>query len=194
MKWFISLILILIICIVTGTLDIVFHNTNELLSSISSIIQAIFMVVQSFLIYKQFELSEKIDNKSKEEYKGIFLLDRTNIKSEIEDFNNKYDLKKELTFHNKGNDHVIVKAVTINDRLIGDDYNTFFTNIEEFSKLEIDLEVTSEDLKKEDLEFEINISLENLKGYKYNEIIDLSFKKDKEENIYNLNHFNIKLL
>ena len=194
MKWYISSILILIICIVTGTLDVVLHNTNELLSSISSIIQAIFMVIQSFLIYKQFELSEKIDNKSKEEHKGIFLLDRTNITSEIEIFNNKYDLKKELTFHNKGNDHVIVKSITINDRLIGNDYNTFFTNLEEYSELIIDLELTSKDLEKDDLGFEIKISLENLKGYKYNEIIELSFKKDKEENIYNLNHFNIKLL
>ena len=193
MKWYIGIILTLIICIVTGTLDAVFHNTNELVSSLASVIQAICIVIQSYLIYKQFKLSEKIDNKNKEEYKGIFLLDRTNINSSNEIFNNKYDLTREVSFHNRGNDHVIVKAITINGKIIGIGYNTFFTNLEEYSKLLIDLELTSEDLEKDNLKFEIKISLENLKGYEYDETIEISFEKDKEENVYNLNYFNVNL-
>lgn len=107
--------------------------------------------------------------------------------------NNKYDLNKEISFHNKGNDHVILKSVCINGIIKGEGYKTFFSNLDEYSKLLIDLELSKKELENDIIELKIDLELENLKGYNYLENIEIVFKKDKDEDIYNLNLFNVRL-
>ena len=185
---------LIIISIVTGTLEVVFHNTNELISTITACVQAICIVIQSILLFKQFKLSEIIEEKTRAENKGIFILDKTNIVGEIEkDTNNKYDLNKEISFHNKGNDHVILKSVYVNGIIKGEGYETFFTNLDQYSKLLIDLGLSKEELENNIIEVKIDLKLENLKGYNYLENIEIIFKKDNDEDIYNLDSFNISL-
>lgn len=192
---YIVLVIILIIILnATGILEKVFNNTNVLLSTIAVCIQAVCIIIQCKLTFKQLELSKTIEEKTRAENKGIFILDRTNIFSEDEVYNNnKYDLNKELSFHNKGNDHVILKSVCINGDLKGEGYRTFFTNLDQFSKLLIDLKLSKEELEKNIIKIKIDLELENLKGYNYIENIEIVFKKDNDENIYNLNSFNIRL-
>jgi hypothetical protein len=190
----ICIITLIIISIATGTLEVVFHNTNELMSTIATCVQAICIVIQCILLFKQLKLSETIEEKTRAENKGIFILDRTNIVGENEEYtNNKYDLNKEISFHNKGNDHVILKAVCINGIMKGDGYRTFFTNLEQYSKLLIDLELSKEELEEKIIELKIDLELENLKGYNYVENIEIVFKKDNDENVYNLELFNIRI-
>lgn len=124
---------LIIISIVIGTLEVVFHNTNELMSTIAACVQAICIVIQCIVIFKQLKLSEITEEKTRAENKGIFILDRRNIVGENEeDTNNKYDLAKEISFHNKGNDHVILKSGCINGIIKGEGYRTFFTNLEQY--------------------------------------------------------------
>lgn len=190
----IFIIFLIIISIITGTLEVVFHNTNELMTTISAFVQAICIVIQCILIYKQLRLSEMIEEKTREEKKGIFILDRTNITGIDEKYtNNKYDLNREISFHNKGNDHVILKSVCINGIIKDEGYRTFFTNLEQYSKLLVDLELSKEELKNDNIEVKIDLELENLKGYNYIENIEIIFKKDNDEDIYNLGSFNIRL-
>ncbi len=190
----IFIIFLIIISIITGTLEVVFHNTNELMTTISAFVQAICIVIQCILIYKQLRLSEMIEEKTREEKKGIFILDRTNITGIDEKYtNNKYDLNREISFHNKGNDHVILKSVCINGIIKDEGYRTFFTNLEQYSKLLVDLELSKEELKNDNIEVKIDLELENLKGYNYIENIEIIFKKDNDEDIYNLDSFNIRL-
>ena len=190
----IFIIFLIIISIITGTLEVVFHNTNELMTTISAFVQAICIVIQCILIYKQLRLSEMIEEKTREEKKGIFILDRTNITGIDEKYtNNKYDLNREISFHNKGNDHVILKSVCINGIITDEGYRTFFTNLEQYSKLLVDLELSKEELKNDNIEVKIDLELENLKGYNYIENIEIIFKKDNDEDIYNLDSFNIRL-
>lgn len=190
----IFIIFLIIISIITGTLEVVFHNTNELMTTISAFVQAICIVIQCILIYKQLRLSEMIEEKTREEKKGIFILDRTNITGIDEKYtNNKYDLNREISFHNKGNDHVILKSVCINGIIKDEGYRTFFTNLEQYSKLLVDLELSKEELKNDNIEVKIDLELENLKGYNYIENIEIIFKKDNDEDIYNLASFNIRL-
>ena len=195
----IFLIILIIISIETGTLEVAFHNTNELISSLSAYIQTICIVLQSFLIYKQFQLSKEIEEKARAEQKGIFILDITNIGNEfISELqtNNKYDLRKPLSFHNKGNDHVILNKTIINKKIIETSTDgTFFTNQSDYSKLLIDLKLTEEDLNKEKIDITIELEMENLKGYIYQELIKIGFiREDKNSSdIYNLDHLNIKI-
>lgn len=190
----IFIIFLIIISIITGKLEVVFHNTNELMTTISAFVQAICIVIQCILIYKQLRLSEMIEEKTREEKKGIFILDRTNITGIDEKYtNNKYDLNREISFHNKGNDHVILKSVCINGIIKDEGYRTFFTNLEQYSKLLVDLELSKEELKNDNIEVKIDLELENLKGYNYIENIEIIFKKDNDEDIYNLDSFNIRL-
>lgn len=190
----ICIVVLIIISIVTGTVEVVFHNTNELMSTIAASVQAICIVIQCILLFKQLKLSEIIEEKTRAENKGIFILDRTNIVSENEeDTNNKYDLTKEISFHNKGNDHVILKSVCINGIIKGEGYRTFFTNLEQYSKLLIDIELSKEELERDIIELKIDLELENLKGYNYVENIEIVFRKDNDEDIYNLDSFNIRL-
>ena len=190
----IFIIFLIIISIITGTLEVVFHNTNELMTTISAFVQAICIVIQCILIYKQLRLSEMIEEKTREEKKGIFILDRTNITGIDEKYtNNKYDLNREISFHNKGNDHVILKSVCINGIIKDEGYRTFFTNLEQYSKLLVDLELSKEELKNDNIEVKIDLELENLKVYNYIENIEIIFKKDNDEDIYNLDSFNIRL-
>lgn len=187
-------VIILMIVLITGTFESILHNTNELMSIISSYVQTICIVVQSILLFKQLDLSQIIEEKTREENKGIFILDNTNIiTGREEESNNKYDLSKPIFFHNRGNDHVILKAVYINGKIVGKGYRTFFTNLDQYSKLLLDLKVSKEELKKDILKFDIDLLLENLKGYNYTEKVEIRFKKDREEEIYNLDLFNIKL-
>lgn len=188
------IIILIIISIATGTLEVVFHNTNELMSTIAACVQAICIVIQCILLFKQLKLSEIIEEKTRAENKGIFILDRTNIVGENEeDTNNKYDLNKEISFHNKGNDHIILKSVCINGIIKGEGYRTFFTNLDQYSKLLIDLELSKEELENDIIGLKIDLELENLKGYNYIENIEIVFKKDSDEDIYNLDSFNIRL-
>lgn len=188
-------IILIIVSVITGTTEVIFHNTNEVVMTISAYVQALCVVLQSVLIIKQFKLSERIEEKSRAENKGIFILDKTNIFMEDEKFaTNKYMLNKEISFHNKGNDHVILKAVTINGIKKGDGYRTFFTNLEEYSKLVIDLELSDEELGKDEIEVNIDLYLENLKGYNYVERLEIQFEKDHDENVFNLGGFNIRLM
>ena len=190
----IILILIVILVIITGTFELVLHNTNELMSIISSYVQTICIVVQSVVLFKQLDLSQVIEEKTREENKGIFILDATNIiTGRKEESNNKYDLSKPIFFHNRGNDHVILKAVHINGKIVGGGYRTFFTNLDQYSKLLLDLKVSKEELEKDILKFDIDLFLENLKGYNYTEKVEIRFRKDREEGVYNLDLFNIKL-
>ena len=164
------------------------------MTTISAFVQAICIVIQCILIYKQLRLSEMIEEKTREEKKGIFILDRTNITGIDEKYtNNKYDLNREISFHNKGNDHVILKSVCINGIIKDEGYRTFFTNLEQYSKLLVDLELSKEELKNDNIEVKIDLELENLKGYNYIENIEIIFKKDNDEDIYNLDSFNIRL-
>lgn len=189
-----EIIFLIIISIITGTLEVVFHNTNELMTTISAFVQAICIVIQCILIYKQLRLSEMIEEKTREEKKGIFILDRTNITGIDEKYtNNKYDLNREISFHNEGNDHVILKSVCINGIIKDEGYRTFFTNLEQYSKLLVDLELSKEELKNDNIEVKIDLELENLKGHNYIENIEIIFKKDNDEDIYNLDLFNIRL-
>lgn len=106
------IIVLLVISVLTGTIEQVFHNTNELISTVSAYVQTGCIVLQSYLIYKQFKLSKEIEEKSRAENKGIFVLDNTNIKNRYKNkewSNNKYDLRESISFHNVGNDHIIVK-------------------------------------------------------------------------------------
>ncbi len=190
----IFIIFLIIISIITGTLKVVFHNTNELMTTISAFVQAICIVIQCILIYKQLRLSEMIEEKTREEKKGIFILDRTNITGIDEKYtNNKYDLNREISFRNKGNDHVILKSVCINGIIKDEGYRTFFTNLEQYSKLLVDLELSKEELKNDNIEVKIDLELENLKGYNYIENIEIIFKKDNDGDMYNLDSFNIRL-
>jgi hypothetical protein len=75
----------------------------------------------------------------------------------------------------------------------GDGYRTFFTNLEQYSKLLIDLELSKEELEEKIIELKIDLELENLKGYNYVENIEIVFKKDNDENVYNLDLFNIRI-
>ena len=190
----IFIIFVIIISIITGTLKVVFHNTNELMTTISAFVQAICIVIQCILIYKQLRLSEMIEEKTREEKKGIFILDRTNITGIDEKYtNNKYDLNREISFRNKGNDHVILKSVCINGIIKDEGYRTFFTNLEQYSKLLVDPELSKEELKNDNIEVKIDLELENLKGYNYIENIEIIFKKDNDGDMYNLDSFNIRL-
>lgn len=61
----ISIVALIIISIVTGTVEVVFHNTNELMSTISACVQAICIVIQCILLFKQLKLSEIIEEKTR---------------------------------------------------------------------------------------------------------------------------------
>ena len=53
--------------------------------------------------------------------------------------------------------------------------------------------MSKEELKNDNIEVKIDLELENLKGYNYIENIEIIFKKDNDEDIYNLDSFNIRL-
>lgn len=187
-------VIIIIVLTITGTFEAILHNTNEVMSIISTYVQTICIVVQSVLLFKQLDFSQMIDEKTREENKGIFILDSTNIIiGKEEEITNKYDLSKPIFFHNRGNDHVILKAIYINGVIVGKGHRTFFTNLDQYSKLVLDLELNKEELKEDILKFDIDLFLENLKGYSYTEKVEIRFRKDREEEIYNLDLFNIKL-
>ena len=188
----INIVVFIFIAIATGTLEIVFHNTNELISALSSFVQAICIIFQSILLFKQLKLDEKVEQRTQEESKGIFILDKTNM-GDNDIYNNKYNLNQVISFHNVGNDHVILRSIRINEIMIDGWERTFFTNLERYSKLEIDLKLDENDLQKNEIKFKIDLELENLKGYTYIESIYIIFKKNIVENIYNLNLFNIRL-
>lgn len=180
----IVIIVCIIVSIITGTIETVFHNTNEFISSISDYVQAICVVLQSILIYKQFKLSQEIEEKSRAENKGIFILENNDKRY--------YNLKEGISFKNIGNDHVVVKGTKKNNNDFEGSEGTFFTNLDEFSKLTIDLKLSEEELKEEIIEIVIELKLENLKSYQYIEIIEMTFRKVNNE-IYDLERFNIKL-
>lgn len=188
----INIVVFIFIAIATGTLEIVFHNTNELISALSSFVQAICIIFQSILLFKQLKLDEKVEQRTQEESKGIFILDKTNM-GDNDIYNNKYNLNQVISFHNVGNDHVILRSIRINEIMIDGWERTFFTNLERYSKLEIDLKLDENDLQKNEIKFKIDLELENLKGYTYIESMDIEFIKDIDKKIYNLNLFNIKL-
>ena len=190
----IIIVILLIISFKYGIQETVFHNTNEIFSTFSSVVQAICIVVQSIIIYKQLKLDEKINQKSIEQEKGIFVLEQTNIYTDMPSYN-KYNLKDNLRFRNIGNGHVILKGQKIS--LINNtEYakGTFFTNLEEYSKLDINLNLSLNQLSKSLIEVNVELLLQNLNGYEYTEIMEIVFIKENEDGyIYNLQKFNVKL-
>lgn len=194
------IIIIIILIFITFGLNIskeVFHNTNELISTISSYIQAICIIIQSVIIYKQLKLEEKVNQKSIKEEKGIFIIEKTNVISDQENqkfFYNKYNLQDNIKFRNVGNGHIILKGQKINTRDIEYTEGTFFTNLKDYSELNINLNLSPKDLEKDLIEVKIKLLLQNLSGYEYVEIIEVTFVREEDgENIYNLKNFNIRL-
>lgn len=197
-KYIIVIIILLLIALVTVTFKETLYNTNIIMSSISAYTQAICIVLQTALLIKQFNFTKIVEERNISENKGIFMLDKTNLNVESTEYeihtNNRYNLRKGLSFHNKGNDNVILKSIVINSKEVGKGYNTFFTNQEEYSELVIDLELNDEELKEEEVNLIIELGLENLKGYNYIEVIEIVFKKeDKDSYIYNWDKFNIMI-
>lgn len=193
------IIIIILVLIIIGfrITEKVFHNTNEFLSAISSYIQAVCIIIQSVIIYKQLKVEEKNNQKSIKEEKGIFILEKTNVISDQENqkfFYNKYNLQDDIKFRNVGNGHIILKGQKINTRDIEYTEGTFFTNLKDYSELNINLNLSPKDLEKDLIEVKIKLLLQNLSGYEYVEIIEIRFVREEDgEKIYNLENFNIRL-
>lgn len=199
-KSHLEIIIIIILVLITIRFRItekVFHNTNGLLSAISSYIQAVCIILQSVIISKQLKLDEKNSQRAIKEEKGIFIIEKTNIISVQENqkfFYNRYNLQDDIKFRNVGNGHIILKGEKINTRDIEYTKGTFFTNLKDYSVLNINLNLSPKDLEKDLIEVKIKLLLQNLSGYEYVEIIEITFVREEDgENIYNLKNFNIRL-
>ena len=56
------------------------------------------------------------------------------------------------------------------------------------------MNLSPKDLEKDLIEVKIKLLLQNLSGYEYVEIIEITFVREEDgENIYNLKNFNISL-
>lgn len=148
-------------------------------------LNSIILLLQLVLIAGQLRLSRKIHDDDIKREKGYFIIGETNIPhSENEDhiYRNYFILDKSICFYLTGNSDVILRAIeySIDGRHSTDGAirDLLFTLDKRMNILELDLDLKAYDLGKEQLDISLCLQLENMSGYHYSEIIQISLKKE----------------
>ncbi len=151
----------------------------------------VILLVQAFILIMQLWLSRQIHIQTISKEKGYFIIDKTNaiVTEENESVvSGKFDLKSKngIAFYVSGNADVIVcgERCSINGILRKNDAspsNAYFTLDERFNKYIVEIEITDNEEKQKQLDFEFIFKLKNAIGYKYTEKINVTFEKMKDD-------------
>lgn len=158
------------------------------------------LLLQLVLIAGQLCLSKKIHDDDIKREKGYFIIEDANIPHSDHEgsiYHNYFRLDRNIGLYLVGNSDVILKAIeySIDGRHCTDGAikDLLFTLDKRMNILELCFDFKAYDLEKEQLDISLRLQLENLSGYRYSEIIQISFKKEGEtSNRWSLEKYNTK--
>lgn len=157
------------------------------------------LLVQSVILIGQLLLTRQIHIQTISKEKGYFIIDKTNavVSEENEkEVTGKFflDSNNGIRFYVAGKADIIVcgEKYSINGIVHENDAtpkNAYFTLDQRFNELIVEIKISDNERKQEQLDFEFIFKLKNAVGYKYAEKIDITFEKIKisknavEENV-----------
>lgn len=165
----------------------------------------IILLVQATILIGQLLLSKQINKQTISKEKGYFIIDKTNaiVAEENESVvTGKFFLKSKngISFYVAGNADVIVcgERYSINS-IIRKNYttpsNAYFTLDKRFNKYIVEIEISDNEEKQKQLDFEFIFKLQNVIGYKYAEKIDITFEKmEGQDSIWQIRKYNTMFL
>lgn len=165
----------------------------------------VILVVQTAILIGQVILSRQIHRQTISKEKGYFIIDRTNAIVSEENKNvvaGRFNLKSTngIRFYVSGNADVVLcdSRYSING-IVRKNFttpsNAYFTLDDRFNKFIVEIEISDNEERQKQLDFEFVFKLQNAIGYKYVEKIDVTFEKmDDEAPIWGIRKYNTMFL
>lgn len=171
----------------------------------SEIWNVVILLVQAAILIGQLWLSKQINQQTLSKEKGYFIIDKTNAimtKENESVVTGKFFLKSKngISFYVSGNADVIVCGESCSINGIVRKNNTtpskaYFTLDERFNRHIFEIEISDNEEKHEQLDFEFVFKLKNAVGYKYAEKIDITFEKiEGQYSIWEIAKYNTTFL
>ena len=174
---------------------------KDWLSFFGSFLTLIGTLFLGYAVYLQTErgneINKRILNSELKTNIGYFL-PKSDVKRTVDDNNvtvpYDYKLNKSLPLYNSGDSSInVIKSIhKINDtRKIEDDTPFFAPEKGEFTRMDMLLKLSEEELRFDKISIEMDIIMENLRGYRYKQTLYMYFTKNG--NTHNLTGFNTKI-